>query len=385
MEVKQIYELVNNATKASLGEDATVLLEDLSNLVDIGEEIFNANKVENYARTLIDQIGKVAFVNKTLNSSAPNIFRDAWEYGSVLEKIRAEYPEASENESWELIDGQSYDTQIFYKPSISVKFYNSLTTFEVDMSFTDKQIKSSFTNATQANSFISMIMTAVENTITLKVDACIMRTINNMIAETLHADFSGASFSSKSGVKAVNLLYLYKERFTKELDADDALTDPDFIKFASFTIGNYISRMKSASRLFNINGKINFTRAEDMHVVFLADFSNAANVYLQSETFHNEFTALPKAETVPFWQTSGDSFDFDDISAINVKTPNNNTVSATGILGVIFDNESCGVRNPSRRTPTAYNAKAEFTNSYFKFDSAYFNDANENFVVFFVA
>lgn len=384
MEVKQIYQLLNSVTDEVLGEHS-VISEDLTNVVDIGTEIFNANAVDNYVRSLVNHIGKVIFVNRPYSGNVPSVLMDGWEFGSVLEKISADLPEATENESWELQDGASYDPNIFYKPEVSAKFWNKRVTFEVPLSFTEKQVRESFSNAEQLNGFMSMLYSAVDKSMTVKLDALIMRTINNMIGETVYDDFAGASISSKSGVKAVNLLYMYNDAFTKELTAAEAVTDPDFIRYAAYQMGLYSTRLTRMSTLFNAGGKPRFTPADYLHVVMLADFKKAAAVYLQSDTFHDEFTALPNAEEVPFWQGSGQAFDFDDVSTVDITTASNHAIEVTGVLGVMFDRDALGVTNQDRRVTTNYNPKAEFFNNWYKFDAQYFNDTNENFVVFFVA
>lgn len=384
MEVAQVYALVNDSTKEILGESA-VLAEDLSNVVDIGTEIFNANAVDNYVRSLVNHIGKAIFVNRVYSGSVPSVLMDGWEYGSVLEKITAELPEATENESWELEDKTSYDPNIFYQPKVSAKFFNKRVTFEIPMSFTEKQVKESFSNASQLNAFLSMLYNAVEKSLTVKIDSLIMRTINNMIGETLVDEYGDTSYSTDSGVKAVNLLYLFNEKFDKELTAEEAITDPDFIRFAAYEMGVYMTRLSRISSLFNIGGKDRFTPADMLHVVMLADFKKAANVYLQSDVFHDNFTELPNAEVVPYWQGSGLDYGFESVSAINIKTASGEDVEVTGILGVMFDRDALGVTNLDRRVTTNYNPKAEFYSNWYKFDAGYFNDTNENFVVFFVA
>lgn len=384
MQVKQIYQLMNTVTNEILGESA-VVNEDLSNVVDIGTAIFNANAIDAYVKSLVNHIGKVIFVNRPYTGSAPSVLMDAWEFGSVLEKIQADIPDATENESWELENGQSYDPNIFYKPTVSAKFFNSKVTFEIPMSFTEKQVKQSFSSQEQLNGFLSMLYNSVDKAMTVKVDSLVMRTINNMIAETINNEYSAAELSSKSGVRAINLLKLYNTKFTKTLTAEASVTDPDFIRFASYMIGLYSDRLAKISTLFNVGGKPRFTSAEYMHMILLSDFAKAANVYLQSDTFHDEFTKLPSAETVPYWQGSGTSYDFDDVSGINIKTASGNTVTATGILGVMFDRDALGVSNVDRRVTTNYNPKAEFYSNWYKFDASYFNDLDENFIVFFVA
>lgn len=388
MEVKQIHLLMNEVTEEILGEKGLVL-EDLSNIVDIGTSIFDATKVDNYVRTLVDHIGKVVFVNRPYTGSVPSVLMDAWEFGSVLEKIQCDIPDATENESWELQNGTSYDPNIFYKPSVSAKFFNSKVTFEIPVSITDKQVRESFDNPTQLNSFLSMIYNAIDKSMAVKTDALIMRTINAMTASTINNEYAGGEgLATKSGVRAVNLLYLYNQKFTKTLTAGAAITDPDFIRFASYEMGLYKDRLAKISTLFNIGGKERFTPADMLHFVLLSDFAKSADIYLQSDVYHNELTKLAGYETVAYWQGSGTDYAFDSTSKINVTVKDNSTtatIEASGILGVMFDRDALGVSNLNRRVTSNYNAKAEFTNNWFKADGSYFNDQNENFVVFFVA
>ena len=384
MEVKQIYEIINSITSEELGLES-VLAEDLSNIVDIGNEVFSATDVDNYVKSLVNHIGKVIFVNRPYSGSVPSVLMDGWEFGSVLEKITAELPEATENETWELTDGASYDPNIFYKPEVSAKFFNKRVTFEIPMSFTERQVKESFSNAEQMNGFLSMLYTAVDKSMTVKIDSLVMRTINNMVGETIYADYAGASLSSKSGVKAVNLLKLYNTEYSKSLTAAAAIYDADFIRYASYTMGVYASRLSKISTLFNIGGKDRFTPSDMLHVVMLSDFRKAANVFLQSDVFHNEFTSLPNSEEVPYWQGSGTSYAFSDISNIKITTSGEHSVDVSGVLCVMFDRDALGVTNLDRRVTTNYNPKAEFFSNWYKFDAGYFNDMNENFVVFFVA
>lgn len=391
MTVQQIYTLMNTVTSEIIGK-SVIVKEDLSNVVDVGKELFSNTDVDNYVKSLVNHIGKVIFVNRPYTGNVPSMMMDSWEFGSVLEKIQADIPQATENKSWELTDGQSYDPNVFYKPTVSVKFFNSRVTFEVPMSFTEKQVKDSFSNAAQLNGFLSMLYTAVDKSMTVKVDSLVMRTIDNMIAHTLHAEFPDVTdnnYSAVSGTKAVNLLKLYNAKYNKTLTAEQAVTDPDFIRYASYIMGVYADRMGKLSTLFNVGKKERFTPSDMLKVVMLSDFEKAASTYLYADTWHNENVKLPTAETVPYWQGSGQNYSFADTSKIHVSITDSSSgtveVSAAGILAIMYDKDAMGVCNTDRRVTTQYNAKAEFFNNFYKFDASYFNDLNENFVVFFVA
>lgn len=396
MEVKQIYTLINSVSGEVLGK-TDIVTEDLTGIVDLGKEVFNQNAVDNYVKSLVNHIGKVIFVNRPYAGKVPSVLMDAWEFGSVLEKISADVPEAEENDTWDLTDGQTYSQDVFHKPTVTAKFFNSKVTFEVPVSITERQVKESFSNAAQLNGFISMIYAAVEKSMTIKADALIMRTINNMIAETVLADAQAfgataagdmvrADLSSASTARCVNLLKLYNDKTGAEtpLTAAKAITDPDFIRFASYVMGTYADRLQSISTVFNVGGKERFTPKDMLHVVLLSDFAKAAQTYLYSDTFNRGDVLLPQAETVPFWQGSGQNYEFASTGNINIKESGGKAVEISGVLGVMFDRDALGVCNLDRRVTTNYNAKAEFFNNYYKFDAGYFNDTNENFVVFFI-
>ena len=395
MEVKQIYTLINSVSGEVLGK-TDIVQEDLTGIVDLGKEVFNQSAVDNYVKSLVNHIGKVIFVNRPYAGKVPSVLMDAWEFGSVLEKISADVPAAEENDTWDLTDGQTYSQDVFHKPTVTAKFFNSKVTFEVPVSITERQVKESFSNAAQLNGFISMIYAAVEKSMTIKADALIMRTINNMIAETVLADavaFGGtagnmanADLSSASTARCVNLLKLYNDKTgaSTKLTAAKAITDPEFIRFASYVMGTYADRLQSISTVFNVGGKERFTPKDMLHVVLLSDFAKAAQTYLYSDTFNRGDVLLPQAETVPFWQGSGKNYEFASTGNIKVKESGGKAVEISGVLGVMFDRDALGVCNRDRRVTTNYNAKAEFFNNYYKFDAGYFNDTNENFVVFFI-
>ena len=384
MEVKQIYEIMNSITSEMLG-DSIVVAEDLSNIVELGQQFEDVVGLDNYVRKLPDHVGRVVFVDRKYEGRAPQVLLDGWEYGSIMEKIATRIPEAVESEDWQLTDGTSYDPNVFHAPDVYGEFWNKRVTFEIDMSITRKQVKSSFDSVTQLNSFLSMILNAIETSLTVKLDALIMRTINNMIGETFYAELPSGTYTGTSTVKAVNLLYLYNQKYSANLTADKAIVTPEFIRFASYTMANYMDRIKVLSNLFNIGGESRFTPDSKLHVAMLSEFKNAANVFLQSDTFHDNYVALPNSDSVAFWQGSGTDYGFSSTSEVKIKTASGHDVDATGVLAVMFDRDALGVSNLDREVRTHYNEKADFWNYFYNAFAGYFNDTNENFIVFYAA
>lgn len=378
MKVNQIHEIMNTVTSEVLGKE-NVVTEDLSNIVEVGKEIINADKIDSYVNKLVHHIGKVEFTNQKYSGNAKSVLMDSWEYGSILQRIDAELPTAYENSTWNLVDGQSYDPNVFYQPKVTSLFFDNKVTFEIPISFAEKQVKESFSNSNQLNGFLSMLTNQVDTSMTIKLDSLIMRTINNYIGNVLDTNNPNS---------CINLLKMYNEKSGQTLTAKKCLTDSGFLRFANFIINTYVDRVSRISTLFNIGCKDRFTNTENKNLILLTDFVNSSNVFLQADIRHNELTGVTNFDTVPYWQGSGNNFAFDEISSINVKI-NNGTgtgkvVQKTGIIGVLFDKYALGVSNLDKRVTTNYNPKAEFYTNFYKADSGYFNDFNQNFIVFYV-
>lgn len=381
MDVKQIYSLTNDAVKSAIGETA-VLSEDLTNLVDIGKEIINANATDKFTHALCDKVGKVVFVARAYEKKAPSVLMSSWEFGNILQKISAEMPEAIANDDWELTDGTTYSQDVFHQPKVSSKFFSQRECWEIDISLTTEQVKSAFNSATEMNGLISLIILQVQNSYKVRLDQMIMRTINNAIATTYNAEITG---STTTGVRAINLLAEYNTAMGTTLGVDKALYDLAFLKYASERILEVSDNMECMSKLFNVGGTTKFTNKDRQHIVLHSKFKRTSDVYLQSETYHNELTKLPASEGVAFWQGTGTNFEWDSTSKIAVKTASGDSVTIAHVLGTIFDREALGVSCLKEEVRSHYNAKADFTNYFYKFFMGYFNDFNENMVVFFIA
>lgn len=379
MLVSQIATIVNEVNAEVTGTEAIENI-DLNEVVDTGSEILDtSDKIfDNYVRSLIDHIGKVVFVNRPYTGSTPSVMMDSWEYGAILEKVQYEgVPEAEENDTWDLQDGHSYDPNIFYKPTVSAKFFSERRTFDVPMSFANRQIKSAFSNAPQVQAFFSMIETAISNGMTVKMDGLVNLTIANAIATVY----------KNRATRPAQFYPLVSQYVAATGDSSvtsaNALVKPEFIRWASVTMRRVASRMVKFSTVFNLGEKYRHTSNDRLKLILHSDFVSLAEAYLYSDTYHQEYVKLPYADEVAFWQGSGAAFAWSDTSKLIV-TPrgDEDPITINNIVGIFFDRDALGVSNLDRRVTSNYNPKAEFTNNWYKFDAGYFNDFNENVVVF---
>jgi len=376
MEVKQIYDLVNTAAQAVAGEIA-LPTEDLSNLVDVGKSIQNALGVDAFYKALVNRIGKMYFVDRKYTGLLLKLFKDSWQFGSIVGKVQVDDMEAVENDTWNIINGASYDPFVVNLPVVSSKFFNKMVTFELDITTPTKQIEQSFTSVDEMNRFLSMIQTMVYNSMETRIEACAFRCIDNMIGATIN----------DNGASVVKLLTLYNSITGISLTADKALVDGAFLRWSTKLMGIYKKRLASRTSIYNIGNKRRFTPADRLHFITLVDYAKSAESELYSTTFHEEFVKLPLYEEVPYWQAPGTTFAFADVSKVDIvaivdDAGTTASVSKSNIIAVMFDDDALGVLQPRKRVTTQYNGKIEAYNDFHKWESRYFNDFNEQMVVF---
>lgn len=373
LEVKQVADLVNDATKQILGE-TDVLAEDLSNVIDLGKAIENAECYSTITNNLLLKIGMSIYVNRPYKSNTPNVIRTNVEYGQLIAKTRGKLDRAMANQSWNLVDGASYDDNQYIESTTTTKIFSKRDAFEIRKSITDEQIKGAFKSAGELMDFVSMLFTMVYNSLEVKRDSLVMMTICNMIGEVANANKAS---------QYINLRSLYNTLKGTSLTASNCIYDKDFLKFATGIIKKYSKLMTKYSVAYNVNGEETFTPKELQHIVLLDEFADNCFTFLSSDTFHDEFVSLPYHETVPYWQGTGD--DIDELSKINIKTASGTDTTLSGIIGIIFDHDALGVTEDKPTVQTHYVKSAEFTNWWFKQKVGYFNDLNENAIVFTIA
>ena len=395
MRITQLTDVLNGTLNTTgiidqVTGEAAVAKEDLSNIVDIGKAVLeytgqSTDNFDSFMRNLIDQVGKITIVNRTYVSQAPNILKDSWEYGSIMQKVRVSVPDVRDNASWDLFNypktsgGDAYpDPFELSKPGAKAKFYNSKNTYEIPITLADYQLKEAFQSASQFGAFIAAIENRIRMKQTLCNDGLIMATIDNLIGLTLNGN----------GGKTVNLLTAYNTIAPSTITADKALSDTEFLRFAAMTIAKYKKYVAQASAKYNAGNYLTFTPADKLKFIANTEFAKAMDAYLYADTYHNEFVELNGYNEVPFWQGSGTA-DGDRLTVdvvVSYITEQGATATAsvknTGVLAVMFDDEAAAVCNENYRTTSIYNPRGEYTNYFYKYDAMFMNDVEENCIVF---
>ena len=374
--VEQIYTLVNETAKESMGEKA-IAVKDVSSLIALGDSVLSsASDTENFLNTLVDRIARTVFSVRRYETDTVGMVRHPFEFGCIVQKIYVDMPEAKQNNSWEI--GKEGYTPVFapvIKPTAKQKLFKGITTWEVDVTIPDYMLRTAFLNETSMATFIDAIFTAMDNMITLALE-------NN--ANLTRASFIARKLKGGKPCGAINLLHEYNTLTSASLTIEGAMMNAEFLAWASRAINLWVKRMSKMSVLFNEEGYKRHTPKDKIVVNLLQDFTSACDTFLGANTFHDELVKLPMYDSVAYWQGAGESFDFNDTSAIKVKIDESNTIEKKGIIGIVYDYEAMGVTLNERRSTSERNNHDEYTNYYNKANIGYFNDMSENGIVFYL-
>ena len=392
MQIKDASSIVNELYLEMTGTSDISQLDSMS-IVDIGKKLASFTTADIIYQKLSDKVGRIIVRNKKFKAKFMNLYRDGWEYGSIMEQAKIKPYTASTDLSRKPVSSFDYssDLNTLELGDVIVSYYNKFDTFRIKYSKPNDQLWGAFNSWEDMTRFLSAIEVEVSNAVEKRLQGLAKTAINNMIAQTIHKDFptpSSEGYNANSYSRSINVLKLYNTAYGTSLTPQNCRQNADFLKFFVKTVLNTKDRLTDISTLFNVAGEDTFTREEDINTIVLSTVANDVKVNMQSDVYHKELVELPNYETVPYWQASGLAYDESVISEVNCKIESGDTtadVEISGVLAVMFDKNAVGITCEKKKTTTNYIANVDCTNFYEVYEAQYFNQLGENFVVFYVA
>jgi len=366
---------------------------DLSNIVDVGKTVLdytgqNNDNFNKFVSGLIDRIGRVKYVDRVYQGTAPNILKDSWEYASIMMKTRVDVPAPIKTSSHRLAEfaanknasgyngiGQNPDLDPFIlnPPGATAKFYNEKDTYTVPITIAEKQLKTAFTSAGEMARFISMVENRIATMRTVTTDALIRRTITNLALTA--AQVTGHP-------QVINLVTLYNASHPgSTVTAANALASGDFLRYASSVMTMYKEYIKDLSNKYNDGTYLTFTPSENLKFITLTDFDAALKANLYSDIYHDEYVKLEGYETVRYWQYNGDNT-AERAGIIGVPAEGTLMTRMGSVVGIMFDEQAAAVCNEDDRVTSQWNPRGEYFNYFYMWDASYMNDTAENCIIF---
>lgn len=382
MKVEDVSTLVNNAAKNFDGLNA-VVNQDLSNIVDFGRAIEDAMGFDVFFGKLVDQFNTIKFWSRPYVSFAPSVYVEAERFGSIRAMYRTGYLKSQPSPVWNLQEGVSYDPFTVHKQDVQARFWNDRFSSELEpQTIVREQIESAFRNETELMSFIGMLEMARNNSHGRAWDELIMSLFQAIIGLCVNS----------GGMQDIKLLTEYNSLFSPSpsLTAGNALYDEGFVRYAIYRMGIIRDQMKMVTGMFNSTSWLTATSPERQKTVMISDFARAAGVYLHDapNQFNTGNLTIPNADVVPAWQGMGTSGALADRMAINATIEvagQSITSTASGVLGVVYDEWALGVSAQKHTITSQYNPRGQYTNYFDTMFGGFFVSPDENAVVFRLA
>lgn len=369
MAVKQIYDIVNSVNKQTMGlTDLTVV--DEQGLISLGQTVLTTNGLaDTWLNSLAQRIGKTIISFREYKSKYSDMVLDSMQWGNIVQKIKVSMPEATKDESYNLIDGQSVDMYKVANPKVTQSFFTSETPYQFYVTVKRTQLKEAFTSETSMNGFIGAVYGEVQNAIELSLESLARNCINNFIGEKVNA------------AKQINLLDMYNTETNNTLTVNTCLHNKEFLAYCVSRINLYSKYMENMSTEYNDGSQTRHTPKSLQHLRVLEDFESRLETVVQYQAFRDNYVKLNNYHTTSFWQSVKKP------SEINVNISSDGTaVNYSGILAVLYDRDALGLyKKDSWNSTTPFNSAGGYYNTYYHHKELYFNDLSENFVVFVIA
>lgn len=365
MNTTQLYTIVNDVAKQSMGtEDINVL--DTSALVALGNSVLSSqSNTEAFLNTLVQRIGKTIISFRPYTSSLSLLDVGDMEFGQIMQKTKTQMPVAIQDDTYNLVDGESVDMYVVSKPEVHQKLFVKRTPLAYVKSFQTKPLKEAFTSADTMGTFIASIFGEIRNAIELSQENLGRLTMANYMANA-------------QTNQVYDLVTMYNKASGSTIPiGETALQDEAFLRYTLQVIKNTCYKMETMSTLYNDGTEQRHTPRKFQRLVSLIDFKTALETQVDYAAFNDNYVKLTSNIDVPYWQAQKSPFD------IEVTDEASQTKELKNIVAFVHDRDALGTyRREEEVLTTPVNARGRFYNTYYHIDNLYFNDTSENGVVF---
>lgn len=369
----QISTLLNTTIVPNVLGEGTTISEDLSNLIDLGTAVASLTSAQllDYTASFVAGVAKTYFDERIFDKVVGGIFRDYTDWGGIIQRVKAGISQVTDDVSQNLVNGVSYDPNVYVGFTPDNVVYTKDASFELDWSVPNNMWKSAFTSVDELNKLISYIRNRAENTMNVHLYSLGLTTLR-------------ALASSKANDR-IQALTLYNNTYNTSLTVDGAMHDATFMKWFAELVMNLKRAITDISSKYNDGTVETFTPESDVIVTMLSPMATALEVNMESGVYHKELVSIGEYNTINYWQNSGNTIipDMSLIGQIDSDIDGSGTpVQIDYAVCLIHDKyQSCGITSHEENVTAQYNGKGDFTNYFRRIWAQYFVATNQNAIL----
>lgn len=386
--INDTYLILNTLVKQNEGKIA-ITEADITDTASFGRKLLSSeleSSKDVVFKALMDRIGKTVVDMLQYDNKFSKIFKDAFAYGSVLQTIHVSNMEARKSGVYDNLDNGDVDADIFkmFLPSVDQTLFENIQPWEFAVTITDKQIETAFVSAEGVAGFINGIFIAVKNSITKYLETCARTCYENLIV---------ADFNSDKGL-AINVLQAYYDETGKVLTVDNFQYDPDFCRWFTSLMTDYVGLFEEMTVCFNHKGYETFTPKDSNHLVINSKMADNIKRFMTSNVYNDELVSMPYYDEVASWQGIGTIPTFKDRLKVYAKFKNPDyevggsepeyLTANKYVLAVMHDDRVLSLTLKDRRTVSIPNEHGARRNVFEQGTVCNFVNLGHNSLVFYV-
>ena len=327
MPAAQIYSVVNNIAKNISYTGANVV--DLSSFVKFGQDVFsNPMLTESVYEQMYNLVGKTVIAVDEAEDEGRGIVVDAFEYGSILQKLSFQLQDAETSSEWDIENPQN-PYEVVRKEGVIQKFFEQyIPTFSwVDVAY-DTQLREAFRGPETLQGFIDALYTRMRNSYKLAKQGLSDAAIGGIMA-AIYNDSTNANY----GRRVRHLLTEYNELFHTELTEDTALQNSNYLDWIRKQFVIDMKNLNKMNKLYN-DGSVERRTTEGDLKFDLSLNVTASYAKFYGDTFNNEYVQLPKHTEITNWGIATSP------ETVKVSIDGDKTTTIEKIIGFMYDKDA---------------------------------------------
>ena len=327
-------------------------------------------------------LSRTIFSIRPYNAKFNGIFVDQERWGNIVRKINFVDGDIENDDREPLTDGQSVDQYVINKPKVLQTNFYGFNKYQRHITIFRDQLDVAFTNAEEFGRFMTGVMQNVLDQ---------LEQIKEAEARSCLANFIVGKVNVDNGV--INVLQEYYNETGVELTPATMYQETYYIPFVKWFYG-YVNRLTLMLAERTEKYHINVTDKEVMRHTP----ANMLKAYLSARMMTSiDSVALPTIfgadrlkmidwEAVNYWQSIDTPESVYTKATVLQSDGTLRTMEAAGrvdnVIGVLFDRDALGITRKSEWTAeTPFNARGGYSNIFYHFSYASWNDFTENGLV----
>jgi len=298
MPAKQIYQTVNTIA-GNLGYTGNAVVDVTTFTAFAADALSDSLKTESVYAELYDLIGKTVIAIDEAEEEDRNIVVDAFEYGSIVQKISFASQASQSSSEWDIAHPENPYAVTRKEGIIQKLFEQYIPTFSwEDVSYAD-QLKEAFRGPESLAGFTDALYTRMRNAYKIAKLGLADAAVGGLMA-LVYNDCTAETPGANAGRRLRHLLTEYNTKFGTELTDDTSLQNTNYLEWVRKQIIIDQKNINKLTKLYNDGTVERRTKETDLNLDLSIRLTSSYAKFW-GDTFNEQYVQLPKHNEIVNW------------------------------------------------------------------------------------